>query len=114
MSTGLPGPGLARRGQIKLLRGFAYKSSASVVNDDSCGVHSRPYHSCVIACVMQVREEHAMGHDSGVQYLVCVSVCRDRLSVCLYTTILALQAAYERYQPLQCYKGMKIKKWGFC
>ena len=37
----------------------------SVVNDDSCGVHSRPYHSCVIACVMQVREEHAMGHDSG-------------------------------------------------
>ena len=23
-------------------------------------------HSCVIACVMQVREEHAMGHDSGV------------------------------------------------
>ena len=40
----------------------------SVVNDDSCGVHSRPYHSgCVIACVMQVREEHAMGHDPGVQ-----------------------------------------------
>ena len=37
----------------------------SVVNDDSCGVYSRPYHSCVIACVMQVREEHAMGHDSG-------------------------------------------------
>ena len=37
----------------------------SVVNDDSCGVHSRPYHSYVIACVMQVREEHAMGHDSG-------------------------------------------------
>ena len=41
----------------------------SVVNDDSCGVHSRPYHSCVIACVMQVREEHAMGHDSGVTYV---------------------------------------------
>ena len=40
--------------------------SSSVVNDDSYGVHSRPYHSCVIACVMQVREEHAMGHDSGV------------------------------------------------
>ena len=39
-----------------------------LVNDDSCGVHSRPYHSCVIACVMQVREEHAMGHDSGVHY----------------------------------------------
>ena len=40
----------------------------SVVNDDSCGVHSRPYHSgCVIACVMQVREEHAMGYDPGVQ-----------------------------------------------
>ena len=39
----------------------------SVVNDDSCGVHSRPYHSCVIACVMQVREEHAMGHDLGAQ-----------------------------------------------
>ena len=38
---------------------------ASVVNDDSCGVLSRPYHSCVIACVMQVREELAMGHDSG-------------------------------------------------
>ena len=38
----------------------------AVYNDDSCGVHSRPYHSCVIACVMQVREEHAMGHDSGV------------------------------------------------
>ena len=38
-----------------------------VVNDDSCGVHSRPYHSCVIACVMQVREVHAMGHDSGVR-----------------------------------------------
>ena len=33
----------------------------SVVDDDSCGVHSRPYHSCVIACVMQVREEHAIG-----------------------------------------------------
>ena len=41
-------------------------SKCNVVNDDSCGVHSRPYHSCVIACVMQVREEHAMGHDSGV------------------------------------------------
>ena len=40
-------------------------SNPSVVNDDSCGVHSRPYHSCVIACVMQAREEHAMGHDSG-------------------------------------------------
>ena len=38
------------------------------------------------------------------------SVC---LSVCLSTTILGLQAiyiyeaAYERYQHLQCYKGMK-------
>ena len=32
------------------------------------------------------------------------------LSVCLSTTILGLQAmgaAYERYQQLQCYKGMK-------
>ena len=43
----------------------------SVVNDDSCGVHSRPYHSCVIACVMQVREEHAMGHDSGGLFTHC-------------------------------------------
>ena len=43
----------------------AGRITPSVVNDDSCGVHSRPYHSCVIACVMQVREEHAMGHDSG-------------------------------------------------
>ena len=43
-----------------------YHHIPSVVNDDSCGVHSRTYHSCVIACVMQVREEHAMGHDSGV------------------------------------------------
>ena len=33
--------------------------------NDSCGMHSRLYHSCIIACVMQVREEHAMGHDSG-------------------------------------------------
>ena len=37
------------------------------------------------------------------------SVC---LSVCLSTTILALQAiyeaAYERYQQLQCYKGKKF------
>ena len=40
--------------------------ACSIVNDDSRGVHSRPSHSCVIACVMQVREEHAMGHDSGV------------------------------------------------
>ena len=45
------------------------KSPSRVVNDDSCGVHSRPYHSCVIACVMQVREEHAMGHDSGVKII---------------------------------------------
>ena len=36
---------------------------------------------------------------------VCLSVC---LSVCQSTTILALQAAYERYQQLQCYKGKKI------
>ena len=44
---------------------YCFASFFCVVNDDSCGVHSRPYHSCVIACVMQVREEHAMGHDSG-------------------------------------------------
>ena len=40
---------------------------------------------------------------------VCLSVC---LFVCLSTTILALQAtsyeaAYERYQQIQCYKGSK-------
>ena len=34
--------------------------------------------------------------------------CAARVaSLCLSTTILALQAAYERYQQLQCYKGMK-------
>ena len=49
-------------------------SIPSVVNDDSCGVHSRPYHSCVIACVMQVREEHAMGHDSGDAYSFALSI----------------------------------------
>ena len=48
-------------------------TTPSVVNDDSCGVHSRPYHSCVIACVMQVREEHAMGHDSGGAVVACTA-----------------------------------------
>ena len=59
-------------------RGWVYISShgvgydiPSVVNDDNCGVHSRPYHSRVIACVMQVREEHAMGHDSGEEFSLC-------------------------------------------
>ena len=44
----------------------------------------------------------------GLQYLVCVSVC---LSVCLcvddYSRTTGYEAAYERYQQLQCYKGMK-------
>ena len=39
---------------------------------------------------------------------VCVSVC---LSVCLfvydYSRTTGYEAAYERYQHLQCYKGMK-------
>ena len=42
-----------------------YERALMSVSNDSCGLHSRPYHSCVIACLMQVREEHAMGHDSG-------------------------------------------------
>ena len=41
---------------------------------------------------------------------VCVSVC---LSVCLfvhdYSRTTGYEAAYERYQHLQCYKGTKIK-----
>ena len=41
--------------------------------------------------------------------VVVLCVC---LSVCLSTTILGLytgyEAAYERYQHLQCHKGMKI------
>ena len=44
----------------------------------------------------------------GLQYLVCVSVC---LFVCLsvddYSRTTGYEAAYERYQQLQCYKGMK-------
>ena len=38
------------------------------------------------------------------------------LSVCLSTTNLGLQAyeaAYERYQSLQCYKGTKIETTAF-
>ena len=49
----------------------------------------------------------------GLQYLVCVSVCLFVcLSVCLsvddYSRTTGYEAAYERYQQLQCYKGMKI------
>ena len=44
----------------------------------------------------------------GLQYSVCVSVC---LSVCLllydYSRTTGYEAAYQRYQQLQCYKGMK-------
>ena len=44
----------------------------------------------------------------GLQYLVCVSVC---MSVCLfvydYSCTTGYEAAYEQYQPLQWYKGMK-------
>ena len=48
------------------LADLGQSSGPIAVNDDSCGVHSTLYHSgCDIACVMQVREEHAMGHDPG-------------------------------------------------
>ena len=40
----------------------------------------------------------------GLQYLVCVSVC---LFVYDYSRITGYGVAYERYQQLQCYKGMK-------
>ena len=40
----------------------------------------------------------------GLQYLVCVSVY---LSVHNYSRTTGYGAAYERYQQLQCYKGMK-------
>ena len=36
-----------------------------VVDNDSSGMHSRPYHSCSVACVMQMWEVHAIGHDPG-------------------------------------------------
>ena len=41
---------------------------------------------------------------------MCLSVCLSVMSVCLSTTILALQATthvYVRYQQLQCYMGMQ-------
>ena len=41
---------------------------------------------------------------------VCLSVC---LSVDDYSRTTGYEAAYERYQQLQCYKGMK-KMWRFC
>ena len=37
---------------------------------------------------------------------ICLSVC---LSVYDYSRTTGYEAAYERYQQLQCYKGMKIK-----
>ena len=48
---------------------FVYVWLELVVDDDSYGVHSRPYHSCEVACVMQVWEKHAMGHDPGALHI---------------------------------------------
>ena len=56
---------------------------------------------------------------SAVQYMytytvvvLCVCVCVS-LSVCLfvydYSRTTGYEAAYERYQSLECYKGTKIK-----
>ena len=59
---------------------------------------------CIISILLTLGA-HAQ---RGLQYLVCVSVC---LSVCLsvddYSRTTGYEAAYERYQQLQCYKGMK-------
>ena len=45
------------------------------------------------------------GYSSGsVCLFVCLSVC---LSVDDYSRTTGYEAAYERYQQLQCYKGMK-------
>ena len=43
----------------------------------------------------------------GLQYLVCPSVC---LSVYAYSRSTGYEAAYKRYQQLQGYESMKIKK----
>ena len=41
---------------------------------------------------------------------VCLFVC---LFVSIYSRTTGYEAAYERYQQLQCYKGRKIR-WRFC
>ena len=65
------------------------------------------YALCSSGCPSIINPRRACA--ARVTLSVCLSVC---MSVCLsvddYSRTTGYEAAYERYQQLQCYKGMKI------
>ena len=126
MSTGLPRPGLARsahRGRIKFLRGYVSKSSAAVnpltITQLACEVARTV---CVARPSPSISGAHA--YNCYIAPRVCTLVpfinprraCAARvtvvvlcacLSVYYYSRTTGYEAAYERYQQIQCYKGRK-------
>ena len=128
MSTGLPRPGLARtahRGQIKLL----IKGICIQVQRQDRAIKLHPFtvlmfHLTLYSNISKFSTlytttfpltlgAHAQRRLHYIVLLcVCVCVCLSvYLSICLfvydYSRTTGYEAAYERYQQLQCYKGKK-------
>ena len=63
-------------------------------------------YSCLIVCIHIVINPRraCAARVTVVGLCVCLSVC---VSVDDYSRTTGYEAAYERYQQLQCYKGMK-------